>query len=181
VNLVRELVFGHTKICGLTNAVDSDLAYMSGATLGGMILAEGSKRTISIPRAAAIAERTPLPLVAVFRNQSVDFLIKASTKIKLHAVQLHGDEDSAYIQTLRDELDDSIQIWKTLHVTDHLPQPPEVKVDALLLENGNAKLAGGSGESFNWELLNNLRDTYKGYSLNEIIIAGFWSREQLRH
>jgi len=169
---LREIIFGQVKICGLTSSVDADLAYMQGATLGGMILAEGSKRTISIKRATSISKRTRLPLVAVFRNQSVEFVLAAAEQIKLHAVQLHGDEDAAYITTLKEKLDTSIQIWKTLHVTDTLPPQPAVKVDALLLENGNSKLAGGSGESFNWSLLEKIAETYTDYSINEIILAG---------
>ena len=169
---LRELVFASTKICGLTNSVDADLTYMAGAKIGGMILAEGSQRTISIKRAASIAKRTPLPLVAVFRNQTIDYIVEATKTIPLHAVQLHGDESDDYIAMLRSLINSNIQIWKTLHVTDHLPTAPKTKVDALLLENGNAKLAGGSGESFDWTLLNTLKTRYKEYSIDEIILAG---------
>ena len=169
---LRELVFSSTKICGLTNSIDADLAYMAGAKFGGMILAENSKRTISIKRAASIAKRTQLPLIAVVRNQSLDYIVEASKKIPLQAVQLHGDESDDYISELRKLIPSDIQIWKTLHVTDILPAAPSVKVDALLLENGNSKLAGGSGESFDWSLLNTLETTYKDYSLDEIILAG---------
>jgi len=169
---LRDLVFSATKICGLTNSVDADLAYMAGAKFGGMILAEKSKRTVSLKRAASIAKRTRLPLVAVFRNQSIEYILEATTTISLYAVQLHGKESDQYISELRDLLDPSIQIWKTLHVTDHLPPAPKAKVDALLLENGNSKLAGGSGESFDWSLLNSLATTYKDYPLDQIILAG---------
>ena len=169
---LRELVFNSTKICGLTNSVDADLAYMAGAKFGGMILAKDSKRTISIQRAASIAKRTLLPLVAVFRNQTIKYITQATSQINLHAVQLHGDESDEYIIELRALINPRIKIWKTLHVTDHLPQAPTVKVDALLLENGNAKLAGGSGKSFDWSLLNDIQSTYKGYSIKEIILAG---------
>ena len=169
---IRELVFSSTKICGLTNSVDADLAYMAGAQFGGMILAEGSKRSISIKRAASIAKRTQLPLVAVFRNQSIEYIVESTKKVRLHAVQLHGDESDKYITKLRALINSDIQIWKTLHVTDHLPPAPSVKVDALLLENGNAKLAGGSGESFDWALLKDVATAYKDYSLDEIILAG---------
>ncbi len=169
---LRELVFSSTKICGLTNSVDADLAYMAGAKFGGMILAEGSTRTISIKRAASIAKRTRLPLVAVFRNQTIEYLVEAAKEITLYAVQLHGDESDAYITELKELINPDIEIWKTLHVTDHLPAPPSVKVDALLLENGNSKLSGGSGESFDWSLLDNVATTYKEYSLENIILAG---------
>jgi len=169
---LRELVFASTKICGLTNSVDADLAYMAGAKFGGMILAEGSKRTISLKRAVSLAKRTRLPLVAVFRNQKIDYVAQAAQDISLHAIQLHGDESDEYISQLRELINPNIEIWKTLHVTDHLPPAPLSKVDALLLENGNAKVAGGSGESFDWNLLKNLETTYKNYSLNQIILAG---------
>ncbi len=169
---LRELVFSSTKICGLTNSVDADLAYMAGAKFGGMILAEGSNRTISIKRATSIAKRTQLPLIAVFRNQTLDYIIESTKKIPLHAVQLHGEESDDYISELRKIIHPDIQIWKTLHVADHLPAAPSVKVDALLLENGNAELAGGSGESFDWALLDTVETKYKDYSIVDIILAG---------
>ena len=169
---LRELVFGHTKICGLSNSVDADLAYIAGASLGGMILADGSKRTVSINQAERISKNTKLPMVAVFKDQSCDYVCKVANKADLYAVQLHGQEDDTYLRKLRTELPVSVEIWKTLHVTDHLPKPPSVKVDALLLENGNHKLAGGSGEAFNWSLLKDVASAYKDYSPFQIILAG---------
>ncbi|MBT8141200.1 MAG: bifunctional indole-3-glycerol-phosphate synthase TrpC/phosphoribosylanthranilate isomerase TrpF [Gammaproteobacteria bacterium] len=169
---LRDLVFGQTKICGLSNSVDADLAYMAGARFGGMILAQGSKRTLTPQRAAAIAKRTPLPLVAVFKDQTIDEVVETAQLASLHAVQLHGSENDDYLETLREKLPASVEIWKTLHVTDHLPKPPAVPVNALLFENGNSKLSGGSGESFDWSLLESVADTYKGYSSDQLILAG---------
>ena len=176
---LRELNFGSNKICGLTNSVDADLAYTAGARYGGMILAEGSKRTISIKKAASISKKTLLPLVAVFKDQALGYVLETVQSVDLHAVQLHGSEDEKYISELREELPDTVMIWKTLHVTGKLPEPPSVKVDALLLENGNSKLAGGSGERFDWTLLDKALTTYKDYSINSIILAGGLSPENI--
>ena len=90
----------------------------------------------------------------------------------MHAIQLHGNEDDLYLENLKQSLPKHVEVWKTLHVTDHLPKPPETKVDALLLENGNSHLAGGSGQTFNWELLDKVDLTYGNYAAEQIILAG---------
>jgi indole-3-glycerol phosphate synthase/phosphoribosylanthranilate isomerase len=54
----------------------------------------------------------PLQYVGVFRNAPVETVSANVEQLGLVAVQLHGSEDQNYIDTLRKQLPDSVQIWK---------------------------------------------------------------------
>lgn len=56
---VRELIFGRTKVCGLTNPEAARLAYNSGACWGGVIFYSGSPRAVSVLQAQKSALQSP--------------------------------------------------------------------------------------------------------------------------
>ncbi|MGE9527706.1 bifunctional indole-3-glycerol-phosphate synthase TrpC/phosphoribosylanthranilate isomerase TrpF, partial [Escherichia coli] len=79
----------------------------------------------------------------------------------LTAVQLHGSEDQAYVDALRNALPAQVQIWKALSVSDKLPARDYQHVDKYVFDNGQ----GGSGQRFDWSLLG-------GQSLDNVLLAG---------
>ncbi len=83
----------------------------------------------------------PLQYVGVFRNAPLDEVVARAQAPELTAVQLHGDEDQAYIDALRDALADSVRIWKALSVGETLPSRTLRHVDKYLLDNGRAAAA----------------------------------------
>jgi indole-3-glycerol phosphate synthase / phosphoribosylanthranilate isomerase len=77
--------------------------------------------------------------------------------LNLAAVQLHGDEDAAYIETLRPLLPANCQIWKAVGITSGEPLPAlDYQVDRLLLDTKVGSQSGGTGQAFDWALLANL-------------------------
>ena len=103
----------------------------------------------------------PLQYVGVFRNAPLDEVVARAQALGLAAVQLHGDEDQAYIDALRDALADNVRIWKALSVGETLPARTLRHVDKYLLDNGQ----GGSGQRFDWSLL-------QGQDLRNVMLAG---------
>jgi indole-3-glycerol phosphate synthase/phosphoribosylanthranilate isomerase len=83
----------------------------------------------------------------VFRDASVEQVSEAVRRLNLHAVQLHGSEDQAYRQQLRDELPAGTEIWQAVDAQDSTEDHADA--DRLLFDNG----AGGTGESFEWSLI----------------------------
>ncbi|VFS23048.1 phosphoribosylanthranilate isomerase /indole-3-glycerol phosphate synthase [Enterobacter cancerogenus] len=81
--------------------------------------------------------------------------------LSLSAVQLHGNEDQAYIDALRAALAPRVQIWKAQSVGDTLPVRNLNHVDKYVLDNGQ----GGSGQRFDWSLL-------KDEALDNVLLAG---------
>lgn len=157
---VRRVLLGENKVCGLTRPEDARAALDAGALYGGLIFAPMSPRHVDIERARAVMAGAPLRYVGVFRDAPVDEVASAAAALALHAVQLHGDEDQAYISALRLALPPSCRIWKALDMRTHAPARSLSAVDRYLLDNG-----GGSGKPFDWSLL-------AGLTLDNVMLAG---------
>ncbi|MFQ2332263.1 bifunctional indole-3-glycerol-phosphate synthase TrpC/phosphoribosylanthranilate isomerase TrpF [Aeromonas dhakensis] len=154
---VRKLTLGQNKVCGLTRAEDAAAAHQAGAVFGGLIFVAKSPRYVDIPAARAVMAGAPLSYVGVFRNAQPATIVKTVEALGLAAVQLHGDEDAAYIETLRPLLPAGCQIWKAVGVTSGEPLPAlDYPADRLLLDTKVGSQSGGTGQAFDWTLLANL-------------------------
>ena len=158
---VRRVLLGENKVCGLTRAQDAKAAFEAGAIYGGLIFVPTSPRAVSVDQAREVINTAPLSYVGVFRNAPVAEVVERAATLQLSAVQLHGDEDQSYIDSLRAELPASVQIWKALSVADTLPSRTLNHVDKYVFDNGQ----GGSGQRFDWSLL-------QGQDLSNVILAG---------
>ncbi len=151
----RKLITGEHKYCGLTRVEDATAAHEAGATWGGLIFYPKSPRYIAPDDAKQLASSVPLQFVGVFVNESPDKVAMIAQQLSLAAVQLHGNEDEAYIQTLKSQLPAGCEIWKALPVKDQQPVF-NLSVDRYLLDCWHKELPGGSGNQFDWSLLADL-------------------------
>jgi indole-3-glycerol phosphate synthase/phosphoribosylanthranilate isomerase len=149
---VRKVVLGENKVCGLTHADDAVKAYQAGAVFGGLIFVQQSKRCVDIETARLTMSGAPLQYVGVFQNHSIETIADTVTELGLFAVQLHGDEDQAYIDALKAALPESVEIWKAYGVTDHMPVLLN-QVDRHLLDAKVGNQSGGTGTVFDWSLI----------------------------
>lgn len=151
---VRKVLIGEHKVCGLTRMQDAHSVYQAGAIFGGLIFAEGSRRKVDIDTARAVISGAPLRYVGVFQNQSIEQVVETASQLNLSAVQLHGDEDQAYIDQLKPLLAESCQIWKAYGVSDSVPELLTGNIDRHLLDSKVGTQSGGTGVSFDWSLIN---------------------------
>ena len=158
---VRRVLLGDNKVCGLTRAEDAKAAHEAGAIYGGLIFVEASPRFVTQAQASEVQKGAPLKYVGVFRDQPVAEIAHTAQTLNLTAVQLHGDEDQAYIDTLREALPSGVQIWKALSVKDSIPARDLNRVDRYVLDNGK----GGTGHRFDW-------GTLEGQDLSNVLLAG---------
>jgi len=149
---VKELVYGSTKVCGLTRARDILAASAAGATHGGFILAPESPRCLSLRLARELRHAAPLAWVGVFVNDAPQRIAEAADLLGLAAVQLHGEETDAELETLRPLLPSQCEIWKAIRIRDRLPPFP-ARADRLLLDSYHPARRGGTGQAFDWTLL----------------------------
>lgn len=153
----RQLILGQNKVCGLTRAEDAAAAYQAGAVYGGLIFVGKSPRYMDLPMAQAVMAGAPLRYVGVFQNAKPETILLTVSKLGLAAVQLHGEEDDAYIAALRSELPANCQIWKAIAISQTLPQESIDRVgplvDRILLDSMVGNQSGGTGQSFDWQLL----------------------------
>jgi len=132
------------KICGLKNSVDVDYVNEAMPDYIGFVFSE-SKRRISPETAAEFKNRLnkKITAVGVFVNEDVSLISKLYNAGVINIAQLHGTETEAYIDSLKKICD--VPVIKALNA--HVSQP--ANADYLLFDNGK----GGSGESFDWNLI----------------------------
>lgn len=148
----RALVAGEHKVCGLTRAQDASVAYAAGAKYGGLIFYPPSPRYVSPSQALMVRQAAPLDYVGVFVDADLAEVAELASTLQLSAVQLHGDESEAYLQALKPMLPPSCQIWKAYRVKDRLPVFTQL-AERILLDAYHPQQHGGSGQSFDWQLL----------------------------
>ncbi|VEA47004.1 Indole-3-glycerol phosphate synthase / Phosphoribosylanthranilate isomerase [Salmonella enterica subsp. arizonae] len=126
-----------------------------------MIFAPASPRVVNIDQAREIIAAAPLQYVGVFQDADIADVCQKAAVLSLSAIQLHGSENQAYVNALREALPRDLQIWKALSVGDTLPARDYHHVDKYIFDNGQ----GGSGQRFDWSLL-------QGQPLDNVLLAG---------
>jgi phosphoribosylanthranilate isomerase len=150
----------------VTSVEDALLAVESGADLIGLNFYPPSPRYV--PPATALAIRATIPekvwCVGVFVNADRAHIADLCGRLRLHAVQFHGDETDADVQNW------SRLTIKALRVPVDGPLPDwrQLPVDYLLLDTHKPGRYGGTGERFSWERLTALPEDCR----NRLILAG---------
>ncbi|PWI34058.1 bifunctional indole-3-glycerol phosphate synthase/phosphoribosylanthranilate isomerase [Vibrio albus] len=163
---VRRVLLGENKVCGLTSPEDAANVYQSGAVYGGLIFAEQSKRKVDISTASEITAAAPLKYVGVFQNQSADIIVEAAETLKLAAVQLHGEENQAFVDALKEQLPEHCVIWKAYGVSKSVPTLLSHNVDRHLLDSKVGTQSGGTGVQFDWSLMGDTKNIMLAGGLN---------------
>ena len=162
---VRRLVYGRTKICGLTRAEDARAALEAGATHGGLVFVDGSPRRVTPEQAAEVRAGAPLEWVGLFSGAAPGDVARAAADLRLVAVQLYGYDPIA-IARVRRALPESCEAWAAVRVTSRVPFRDESAADRLLLDAAREGMLGGSGRRFDWALLGDREDR------SEMVLAG---------
>ena len=161
----HKLIIGEHKVCGLTRIEDVQAVKQAGVYFGGLIFAKASPRYVSPEQAATLVQAAALNFVGVFVDSPLDEVVSIAQQLKLSAVQLHGDEDDSYLQQLKTALPANCEIWKAYRVQAALPTFTPY-ADRILLDSFHPQQHGGSGLSFDWQLLQNTTSQQK------IMLAG---------
>jgi phosphoribosylanthranilate isomerase len=148
------------KICGITNLPDAELAVELGAWALGMIFYNGSPRQCSAAAAQAItaALRRRVELCGVFVNAPLERIVGDSEQLGLSMLQLHGDEGPSFcaevarrtgarvIKAAQVSGSGDVRDLERFHVDFHL-------LDARAKAVARQGMRGGTGETFDWELV----------------------------
>jgi phosphoribosylanthranilate isomerase len=148
------------KICGVTNLDDAQLAVELGAWSVGMILHATSPRSCAAEQAARIAAalRRRVKLCGVYVNAPLGQIERDCDELGLAMVQLHGDEGPSFCAEAKRRTGalvvkaaqvagaGDVRDLERFHVDFHL-------LDARARSSERATLRGGTGETFDWDLV----------------------------
>jgi len=142
------------KICGIMDLRDALKAHELGADFVGFIFFEKSPRTVDPESARLIIKGLPKGLlkVGLFLDQDPEEVKELAGICHLDILQLHGNESPAYCR----DLGKDFKIIKSFKVADSSSIEGLDKyddVDYYLFDTYAKGIPGGTGKSFNWDIL----------------------------
>lgn len=159
------------KVCGITNLKDALLVSELGASAVGFIFYKGSKRYIEPVRAKKIIEDLPpfIVKVAVFVNEKEEDVIKIIENCNIDRVQILDDNFKIYEKIPPESIIRAIRVKdiSDIDIANNSPYFP-------LLDKYSEKYYGGTGEAFDWQLLNKMNRKYilaGGININNLATA----------
>lgn len=143
------------KFCGITNLDDAAEAVRLGAWAVGLIHFDASPRCVEPAVAVQIAAafRRKCEVVGVFVNPELDEVGKAVEDAGLTMVQLNGNEGPSFCAEVARRT--GVKVIKAIHVSSaaDVHAAEAFRTDFHLFDRGGKGLWGGTGQSFDWELL----------------------------
>jgi len=147
------------KLCGITSRDDALLAVEAGAWAVGCILWPGSPRACDPAEAASIAAavRRRAHVCGVFVNATLDDVAGLVDGLGLTMVQLHGDEGPAFCAEVARRT--GAKVMKAAAVRGHadIRALEAFHTDYHLLDAHRSGMRGGTGETFDWDLVRTRR------------------------
>ncbi|MDD3221880.1 MAG: phosphoribosylanthranilate isomerase [Clostridia bacterium] len=172
------------KICGLRRREDIEGVNQLDINDAGFVFAK-SPRQIEEAQAKELRQmlRPDITSVGVFVNEEPERIVKLVQQGIIQKVQLHGDEDKAYIQKLKKEI--TCPVIKAVRVRDDRESvvcAEKIGADMLLLDTYIPGQRGGSGQTFDlkmvpeltlpWYMAGGLTPENISFRLEEIIPYG---------
>jgi phosphoribosylanthranilate isomerase len=143
------------KFCGITNLDDAAEAVRLGAWAIGLIHFDGSPRNVdpAVATEIAAAFRRKCEVVGVFVNPTLDEVARAVEDEGLTMVQLNGAEGASFCAEVARRT--GVKVAKAIHVASaaDIHGAEAFRTDFHLFDRRGKGLWGGTGESFDWELL----------------------------
>ncbi len=144
------------KICGITNHEDAQMAVTAGASALGFIFHKKSPRYVSPSKVRPIIEALPpfVTPVGVFVNHSEHAVRDICRLTRVSTVQFHGEESPGYCKRFK-----HFKLIKAFRVRDtfDFKSVLQYKVDAYLFDTFSGTAFGGTGKTFNWDMLKNYK------------------------
>lgn len=143
------------KICGTTRLEDAQAAVELGAWAVGMVFYAPSPRCCEIAEAERIgaALHRRCELAGVFVNGSLEEIADVSDRVGLTLVQLHGDEGPSFCSEVARRTGARTIKAAAVRGPATLQDMARFHTDFHLLDGYAAGLRGGTGEPFDWSLI----------------------------
>lgn len=158
------------KMCGISQIETIPAVVEAKPDYMGLVFAP-SKRQVTVAQAKTLVEELhkeyakkygshteqdkddTIKTVGVFVNETIDNLVTIANEANLDAVQLHGAEDEAFIQSLKERT--NVDVWKAVQIRSAADAEAWIdsSADMLLFDAYHKDERGGTGEVFDWSCL----------------------------
>ena len=145
------------KICGITNYEDAIAAADMGADMLGFNFYRKSPRYLTPDNAEKIIDRLPgfVDIVGLFVNDPFERIEHVIDQCRLDWVQFHGDETPEFTEQFNAF---NVRTIKAIRVKDKddIKLAEKYYTDVILLDAFDPKKYGGTGLSFDWNIIGNI-------------------------
>lgn len=151
------------KMCGISKVETIPAVVEAKPDYMGLVFAP-SKRQVTMEQAKMLVEAlhkqckeqnntVSIKTVGVFVNETIDNLVTIAKEANLDAVQLHGDEDEAFIQSLKERT--NVEVWNAIQIRSASDAEAWIdsSADMLLFDAYHKNERGGTGDVFDWSCL----------------------------
>ena len=141
------------KICGITRPEDGAAACAAGADAIGLVFYPPSTRAVDIEQAVTIRRELPpfVTVVGLFVNAAAETVVETAARVHLDLLQYHGEETPSQCEA------SGLAYMKAIRVNDDTDLSEASRrfasAKALILDTHDDRLWGGSGRSFDWDLV----------------------------
>jgi phosphoribosylanthranilate isomerase len=143
------------KVCGMTNLADASHAVEAGAWAIGLIHHRESSRFVEAATAEEIgtALKRRCELVGVFVNSTLDEIVDAADRESLTMLQFHGEEGPSFCTEAARRTGTKVMRAFRVRSAADVKAAEAFRTDFHLFDAYRHGLHGGSGHSFDWELV----------------------------
>ena len=158
------------KMCGISKVETIPAVVEAKPDYMGLVFAP-SKRQVTVDQAKTLVEELhkqytkrynngaeqsnndEIKTVGVFVNETLENLVTIAKEANLDVVQLHGDEDEAFTQSLKERT--NVEVWKAVQIRSAADAETWIdsSADMLLFDAYHKDERGGTGEVFDWSCL----------------------------
>jgi len=145
------------KICGINDLnILKELVKIDEVHFLGFIFYQSSPRNVTkdfLREIKNVNFKNKRP-VCVYVNESKEFIQSTSSYFNNPILQFHGEETNEFCNSFKKDF------WKVIRVEDEINNKIFSQYNdasAILFENFKEGQPGGTGSSFNWELLRNIK------------------------
>ncbi len=162
-----------TKICGITRLEDAKACIYAGCDALGFVFYKESPRYITLDAFKAIVKGLPpfIAKVGLFVNAAPEEIEAAIQSGFLNLLQFHGDETPDFCRQFKFPYIKAVAVSSSVDLLQYAKDFYDS--EALLLDSSHEYLKGGTGQTFDWNLI--------PHSLSKpIILAGGLNAENVK-
>ena len=143
------------KICGITRLEDAQASIEAGCDALGFVFFKESPRYIALDAFKAIAKVLPpfVTKVGLFVNAEPVDIQKAIQSGLIDLIQFHGEETPQFCRQFEFPYIKAVGVSSSVNLLQY--EKDFYDADALLLDASHEHLKGGTGQTFDWNLIPN--------------------------